>query len=166
MAKIGRNDACTCGSGKKYKKCCLDSPEARIAELEQQRDTLRQERTRLRAERDFYKDAIRLDELSNSVVDLIDDNRFDDALAICQKLKRDYPEVIDWLERSAMVHEARGDWALAADFYRQALTFTEQPDQRDSFDQELRDDFRRKLAELEPRSRTPPDAEQMLAPPP
>ncbi len=23
--KIGRNDPCSCGSGKKYKKCCLDS---------------------------------------------------------------------------------------------------------------------------------------------
>jgi hypothetical protein len=23
--KIGRNDPCPCGSGKKYKKCCLDS---------------------------------------------------------------------------------------------------------------------------------------------
>ena len=22
-AKIGRNDSCPCGSGKKYKKCCL-----------------------------------------------------------------------------------------------------------------------------------------------
>ncbi len=22
MAKVGRNDLCTCGSGKKYKKCC------------------------------------------------------------------------------------------------------------------------------------------------
>jgi hypothetical protein len=26
--KIGRNDACPCGSGKKYKKCCLDADEA------------------------------------------------------------------------------------------------------------------------------------------
>src|SRR5690606_32316351 len=24
MVKIGRNDKCHCGSGKKYKKCCLD----------------------------------------------------------------------------------------------------------------------------------------------
>ena len=24
--KIGRNDSCPCGSGKKYKKCCLDNP--------------------------------------------------------------------------------------------------------------------------------------------
>lgn len=32
MAKIGRNDACPCGSGKKYKKCCLnkDREETRL----------------------------------------------------------------------------------------------------------------------------------------
>jgi uncharacterized protein len=24
--KIGRNDPCPCGSGKKYKKCCADKP--------------------------------------------------------------------------------------------------------------------------------------------
>ena len=24
--KIGRNDSCPCGSGKKFKKCCLDQP--------------------------------------------------------------------------------------------------------------------------------------------
>ena len=28
MAKIGRNDPCPCGSGKKYKKCCMASDEA------------------------------------------------------------------------------------------------------------------------------------------
>jgi len=27
--KIGRNDPCPCGSGKKYKKCCLLKEEAR-----------------------------------------------------------------------------------------------------------------------------------------
>ena len=26
MAKIGRNEPCPCGSGKKYKKCCIDKP--------------------------------------------------------------------------------------------------------------------------------------------
>jgi tetratricopeptide (TPR) repeat protein/2-polyprenyl-3-methyl-5-hydroxy-6-metoxy-1,4-benzoquinol methylase len=29
--KPGRNDPCPCGSGKKYKKCCADSPEANAA---------------------------------------------------------------------------------------------------------------------------------------
>jgi SWIM/SEC-C metal-binding protein len=24
--KIGRNDPCPCGSGKKFKKCCVDQP--------------------------------------------------------------------------------------------------------------------------------------------
>ena len=28
--KIGRNDLCPCGSGKKYKKCCIDKDEATI----------------------------------------------------------------------------------------------------------------------------------------
>ncbi|MFH1415207.1 MAG: SEC-C metal-binding domain-containing protein [Elusimicrobiota bacterium] len=27
MHKISRNDPCPCGSGKKYKKCCLKSTE-------------------------------------------------------------------------------------------------------------------------------------------
>ncbi|MCL6559318.1 MAG: SEC-C domain-containing protein, partial [Firmicutes bacterium] len=27
-SKIGRNDPCPCGSGKKYKKCCGNKPEA------------------------------------------------------------------------------------------------------------------------------------------
>ena len=26
MAKVSRNDPCPCGSGQKYKKCCLDNP--------------------------------------------------------------------------------------------------------------------------------------------
>jgi len=30
-AKIGRNDKCPCGSGLKYKKCCLRRMEAQIA---------------------------------------------------------------------------------------------------------------------------------------
>ena len=33
MVKPGRNDPCPCGSGKKYKKCCLANEEA--AEREQ-----------------------------------------------------------------------------------------------------------------------------------
>ena len=26
MSKIGRNQPCPCGSGKKFKKCCIDKP--------------------------------------------------------------------------------------------------------------------------------------------
>ncbi len=33
MAKIGRNDPCLCGSGKKYKKCCLPNEVPSVASL-------------------------------------------------------------------------------------------------------------------------------------
>jgi tetratricopeptide (TPR) repeat protein len=143
MAKIGRNDPCPCGSGKKYKKCCLARDEARLAA-----ETQRQAPAPILVEDD-------LDELSNSVVDLIDQRRLDEALAACERLRREYPDVIDWLERYAMVHEARGDWPLAADFYRRALAFTERPDQRDGFDEEGRDYYRRKVAQTEARAAAP-----------
>ena len=32
MAKIGRNDPCPCGSGQKYKRCCLPRDEAAAVE--------------------------------------------------------------------------------------------------------------------------------------
>ena len=44
--KVGRNAPCPCGSGKKYKKCCLDKDKA--APLEHRRiDALMQEGYRL-----------------------------------------------------------------------------------------------------------------------
>lgn len=33
MNKVGRNEPCPCGSGKKFKKCCLDKPYQPSAEL-------------------------------------------------------------------------------------------------------------------------------------
>jgi tetratricopeptide (TPR) repeat protein len=143
MAKIGRNDPCHCGSGKKYKKCCLPKDEAlAIAEAAQQRA----------APPMLVLDDDGLDGLSNSVVDLINEGRLDEAMAACEKLQRDHPEVIDGLERFAMVHEARGDWANACSYYRRALAFTERPDQRDGFDDEGRDYYRAKVAETEARA--------------
>jgi hypothetical protein len=32
MSKLGRNDPCPCGSGKKYKQCCLAKDEAKERE--------------------------------------------------------------------------------------------------------------------------------------
>ena len=37
-AQVGRNDPCPCGSGKKYKKCCLDVKPAAVAEPEPEPD--------------------------------------------------------------------------------------------------------------------------------
>ncbi|QUL55618.1 SEC-C domain-containing protein [Paenibacillus tritici] len=33
MSKVGRNDLCPCGSGKKYKKCCLDKEKSAVESI-------------------------------------------------------------------------------------------------------------------------------------
>ncbi len=47
MSNVGRNDPCPCGSGKKYKKCCLARDEA--ARLRDQAARLREEAARAQA---------------------------------------------------------------------------------------------------------------------
>jgi SEC-C motif-containing protein len=34
--KVGRNDSCPCGSGRKYKRCCLLEQNASVADLQEQ----------------------------------------------------------------------------------------------------------------------------------
>jgi hypothetical protein len=135
MAKIGRNDLCPCRGGKKYKKCCallaatvVTNPESTSPWTFDDDDFM---------------------QLTNSVVDLINERRFDEAATACQRLRTEYPEQIDWLDRSAMLYEARGDLNLACDFYRRALAFTLAPDQHDGFDEAGRDDYRTTIARLE-----------------
>ncbi len=64
-----------------------------------------------------------LDQLSNSVVGLIKQERLDEAEAVSHKLLTDYPDQVDGLNRLAMVYEARGEKSKAADYYRQAADF-------------------------------------------
>lgn len=163
MAKIGRNDPCPCGSGKKYKKCCESvaleqgaqrARAARLAEAERVLATPPRGARPISETAGYVQND--LDELSNGVVDLINARRFDEAFGACERLLAEYPEVIDGLERSAMVHQARGNLPLALDFYRRALAFTELPLQSDGFDEDGREYFREKIAELDARVRPPP----------
>ncbi|HQN19897.1 MAG TPA: SEC-C metal-binding domain-containing protein [Syntrophobacteraceae bacterium] len=57
MAKIGRNAPCPCGSGKKYKKCCLaKDEEARRARLEEQERKELLARKQAEEERALFED--------------------------------------------------------------------------------------------------------------
>jgi tetratricopeptide (TPR) repeat protein len=137
MAQVGRNQPCPCGSGKKYKRCCLAKDEALASE-------------RLRAQavvHDLWEDDD-LDETSNAVVDLIHAGRLDEAEAAARDLLLRYPDVVDGLERLGMVYEARGDRKQAADYYRQAVTFIlENPD---GFDGEIPTSLIEQANELDP----------------
>ena len=64
-----------------------------------------------------------LDQLSNSVVELIDQNKLDAAEAASRKLLDEYPDQVDGLERLGRVYEARGQKDKAAKFYQKAADF-------------------------------------------
>lgn len=151
MATTGRNRPCPCGSGKKYKLCCLpaDPPRQaapRIAALASK------PATRLpppvAPPPVFLLEDDGLDDLSNSVLDLLHAGRFDQALAACTRLLEEFPDVVDGFERSGMVHAKMGHHALAADFYRKALDFVSHPSRRDDYDDA---DFYREQVEKEER---------------
>ena len=119
MAKVGRNAPCPCGSGKKYKKCCL---------LRQDGNT----QTDVKPMR-FIPVYTDLDQLSNSVVDLIAENKLDEAEAVSRRLLADFPDQIDGLDRLAQVYEARNEKEKAEQYYRKAADFAKS---MPGFDQE------------------------------
>jgi tetratricopeptide (TPR) repeat protein len=114
MAKISRNATCPCGSGKKYKKCCLLRKEAEAVEM---RKILEQNPGKALVEVDD------IDDLSNSVVDLIKEKKFDEAEKVCHELSKRYPDQVDGIERLAMVYEARGEKEKAAEYYLKTVEF-------------------------------------------
>lgn len=124
MAKIGRNAPCPCGSGKKYKKCCLPGQPKKLPSSD------RKQR--------FIPVFTELDQLSNSVVDLIKQDKLDKAEAVSRKLLKEYPDQIDGLNRLAMVYEARGEKEKAAEHYRKAYHFAMS---HEGFDQDAADWF-------------------------
>jgi uncharacterized protein YecA (UPF0149 family) len=126
MKTPGRNKPCPCGSGKKYKKCCINAPQPTTAG-----GTL------------VYTD---LDELSNQVPRLLKQGKFNQAEAVCQQLMEQYPEQIDSLHRYAEVYEEKGEVRKAAEYYRKAAEFAERGD---GFGESPGEFFRKKALELE-----------------
>jgi tetratricopeptide (TPR) repeat protein len=95
MPELGRNDPCPCGSGKKYKKCCL------VAGV-----------------RPLPPEPI--DDLLGLYFDAMEGNLLDEAEAVARQLLERFPARIDGHERLAEVYAARRDHVRAADHYRQA----------------------------------------------
>ena len=144
MAKIGRNDPCPCGSGQKYKRCCLPRDEAAAAADRAAAPT--PEAAPALPPFEIVSEDEGLDEASNVVIDLIDAGRLDEAEHAAQDLLERYPEVHDGLERVAMVAAARGDRARAAEYYRRAADFVHA--RPDDYDAEMETYLRDKAAEF------------------
>ena len=135
MAKIGRNQPCPCGSGKKYKRCCWSRDRAAWVQT-----------TQAVSPHGYHFAETELDRLSNSVVALVREGRLDEADAACEQLKTGYPEVHDWLMRKAMVCEARGQAQLAIEYCERTIAWMDA--HPENFDPESRDPFYQDIKRL------------------
>jgi tetratricopeptide (TPR) repeat protein len=159
MAKPGRNDPCPCGSGQKYKRCCLSKDQA----LESVALAAAAARTTEAARHDHsHHDCDFCDRLldeedelthdSNAVVDLVHEGKLDQAEQAARELLDRYPEVHDGYDRLGMVYEARGDRKAAADCYRKVIQFARaHPEQ---YEPQFTTNFEKWVAELDPTSAT------------
>jgi tetratricopeptide (TPR) repeat protein len=169
MAKPGRNDRCPCGSGKKYKQCCLARNEAaenerlaaEQAEREERaaakRDELRKAREAITAsfaasdplDDDFGDELM---DASNAAVDLVRAGKLDEAEAAARDLLVRHPEAHDGWDRLGMVHEARGDNRQAADCYRKLIDLLRQ--HPDYADPDMAEHYAKLVAKLDPPAAT------------
>jgi hypothetical protein len=147
MAKIGRNEPCPCGSGKKYKQCCLAKDEAAARAAEPV--TAPPPRLNLA---DIFQGsddhAEQLTEASNAVVDMIHAGDLDAAEQAAHDLLVRFPEVHDGYDRLGMVYEARGDRRRAADYYRMVIAFIR--DHPDQYDPDFKAEFQAMVDQLDP----------------
>jgi tetratricopeptide (TPR) repeat protein len=153
MPKTGRNDPCPCGSGQKYKRCCMDKDQAAehatLAAQQVERDAIEaQRRARIKDYIASIQEPDELDEASNGVVDLIHAGRLDEAERAARELLVRYPEVPDGHDRLGMLYEARGQNREAADCYRKVVDFMRA--HPGDFAPELEADFLERIDTLDP----------------
>jgi tetratricopeptide (TPR) repeat protein len=164
MANIGRNDPCHCGSGKKYKRCCLDKDEAAEREVLAARVTPPiispgYRSPEILAEMREALGAVSVDDeedeltaASNAAVDLVNAGKLDEAEKAARDLLERFPEVHDGYDRLGMVYEARGDKKQAAYYYRKVIKFIRE--HAENYDPESEVVFQELVAELDPPAAT------------
>jgi tetratricopeptide (TPR) repeat protein len=164
MATPGRNDPCPCGSGKKYKKCCLPTQDAEEGKVIAKEQAAREERTAARrleerqAKAAFLERFLAANEVdeelealtvaSNAAVNLVKAGKLKEAEAAARGLLESFPHVHDGWDRLGMVHEARGENKQAADCYRKALDIIRA--QPENYDPEFAEAFVKLVAKLDP----------------
>jgi tetratricopeptide (TPR) repeat protein len=151
MAKVGRNDPCACGSGKKYKKCCMANDEAAArAARPAPPAAAPAHRPSLASYFQGQDEFDELTEASNVVVDMIQAGNLDAAEQAAHDLLARFPDVHDGYDRLGMICEARGDHRRAADYYRKAIDVIR--NYPDNDDPELEAVFQKLVDRLEPQA--------------
>jgi hypothetical protein len=158
--KIGRNDPCHCGSGQKYKRCCLEKDQqaesAVLAQAAADRLAATSHHHHDHAHCDFCGDTFGDDDsdelttASNAIVDMVHDGKLDEAEPDSRDVSVRLPEVYGGYDRLGMVYEARSDKKQAADYYRKVIDFVRaHPDQ---YEPEFETTFHKLVQTLDPPS--------------
>jgi len=152
MAKPGRNDRCPCGSGKKYKVCCLTRDTAaeleRLAGAEAARASRAAEkRSELQRVREDLFDN-ELMEASNAALALFHAGKLEETQVAARDLLLSFPDMPDGWEYLGLVHEKRGENREAAECYRRVLEIVRRTpeDYEPAFEQQFVD----LIAKLDP----------------
>ena len=105
QAKIGRNDRCPCGSGKKYKHCCLNQHHLSENASRRQEDPKRDQRTR---------EAAALIQAIEGAFSLLHDGRYAEAQRRSEALLRRYPneDRLHDIRATACLHAGRHSTAV------------------------------------------------------
>jgi len=125
MAKIGRNDLCPCGSGKKYKRCCMARDEAAAHEKFAAATAAAQAAAAAAQHDPHLCDDCNepLDAAANAVLALIDAGKFDEAEQAAHDVLARFPAVHDGYECLGRLYQAKGDHRQAAECYRKVIAF-------------------------------------------
>ncbi|PPQ33586.1 SEC-C metal-binding domain-containing protein [Rhodopila globiformis] len=122
MAKIGRNDPCPCGSGKKYKRCCLANDEAAARERHAAANAVAT--ASVPAQSHLCHDCTHeLDDAANAVFALIDAGKFDAAEQAAHDVLTRFPGMHDGYECLGRLYQAKGDRTRAIECYHQVIAF-------------------------------------------
>jgi len=94
----------------------------------------------------FDPELAELERLSNGALDLIETGLFEEAERTCTELKARFPDTIDWIERFAALHEARGHVDKAVEHYRLCLAYIDH--KSEGFDAESREWYQEQIDRL------------------
>jgi len=124
MAKIGRNDRCPCGSGKKYKHCCMARDEVATRERLAAAATATTATATAQHEPHLCDDCNeQLDTAANALLALIDARKFAEAEQAAYEMLARFPAVHDGYECLGRLYQAKGDNHQAVDCYRKVIAF-------------------------------------------
>jgi tetratricopeptide (TPR) repeat protein len=160
MARPGRNDRCPCGSGKKYKACCLTRDEAaereRLAAEQAGRDERaearrleqRKERDAIAADFAASADLRDLDETVDAALRFVQEGKLEELETAARHILERYPDIPDGWEFLGHVHDKRGENRDAVACYRRVLEIINRTP--DDFDPEYTQRFVDQIAKLDP----------------